>query len=102
VPRRLAREPHGDGGRLAVVAPSSVPRRLESRPLVAPTTLPDHAGDLLGLPDFGWIRRGFGRAWAWLRESFDAAGSVEARLRERRDEDAVRMARSGASPTRLF
>lgn len=100
VPRRLARKPHGDGDRLAVVAPSSVPRRLEGRPLVAPTALPDHAGDLLGLPDFGRVRRAVGRAWAWLRESFEAAGAVDARLRERRDEDSTRMARGSAA--RIF
>jgi hypothetical protein len=100
--RRLGRAPHGDGDRVTLVAPSSVPRRLESRPLVAPTALPDHAGDLVGLPDFGQVSRAFGRAWAWLRESFEAAGVVDARLRERRDDDALRMARSGASPTRLL
>jgi hypothetical protein len=79
-----------------------VPRRLQNRPLVAPTAIPDHAGDLLGMPDFGRLRRAFGRAWSWLRESFEAAGAVDARLRERRDDDALRMARSGASPTRLL
>ncbi|WP_138416639.1 hypothetical protein [Sinomonas gamaensis] len=102
IPRRLARKPHGDGGGVALVAPSSVPRRLESRPLVAPTALPDHAGDLIGMPDFVRVRRALGRAWSWLRESFEAAGAVDARLRERRDDDALRMAHSGASPARLF
>lgn len=44
----------------------------------------------------------FARAWHWLRESFEAAGEVDARLRARRDDDSARLARSGGSPTRLF
>ncbi len=77
-------------------------RVLAVAPFVAPTALPDHAGDLLGLPDLGGLRRAARRAWAWLRESLDAAAAIDARLRERRDDDAVRLARAGASPTRVF
>jgi hypothetical protein len=91
VPRRPLRKPHENRAGSTAGAP-----------LVAPTALPEHAGDLLGLPDLRNARRALGRALAWLRESFEAAGAVEARLRARRDEDDARLARSGGSPTRLF
>ncbi|WP_413249780.1 hypothetical protein [Sinomonas flava] len=74
------------------------PRRA-GRPLMAPTTLPDHSGDLLGLPDFSALRRRFHRTWAWLAGQFGAAAEVDARLRARRDEDSAAMLRAGVAPT---
>lgn len=73
--------------------------RLVGRPLVAPTTLPDHSGDLLGLPDFSVLRRRIHRAWTWLAGQVGAAAEVDARLRARRDEDSAAMLRAGVTPT---
>ncbi|NUP74055.1 MAG: hypothetical protein HOQ07_05310 [Sinomonas sp.] len=101
-PRRAVRRAHGEGAPSAGLSASSASLRLDRGPLLPPTPIPDHSGDLLGLPDFEGLRRALARAWAWLRESFEAAGAVEARLRARRDDDAVRLTRYGASPTRLI
>ncbi|WP_430298258.1 hypothetical protein [Sinomonas sp. B1-1] len=116
--RRPVRDPHRDAGgppagerttpagnppsspRLPLAEPDAAraPRRAD-RPLVAPTTLPDHSGDLLGLPDFSALRRRLRRTWAWLAGQFGAAAAVDARLRARRDEDSAAMLRAGVAPT---
>lgn len=68
----------------------------------APALLaPSAAAARSGVP-FGTLSRGLARALAWLRESFEAAGAIDARLRERRDEDSIRLGRSGGAPLRLF
>ena len=71
-----------------------------TRPLVAPTAVPDVSGDLLGLPDLSALRRGLARAGGWLIGRVRAAARTDARLRARRDEDSAAMLRSGVAPTR--
>lgn len=116
--RRPVRDPHSAvvtvgttviGGRTtpAAPAPSSAHRPLGLAParrahgVVAPTAVPDHSGDLLGLPDLSGFRRGLHHAWAWLVREVRASAEIDARLRARRDEDSAAMARAGANPMRF-
>lgn len=77
----------------ALLAPSAAAARSGAAPRTAAARS--------GVP-FGTLSRGLARALAWLRESFEAAGAIDARLRERRDEDSIRLGRSGGAPLRLF
>jgi hypothetical protein len=92
----------------AANAPSPAPLELaapsgaRARDLVPPTVLPDHSGDLLGLPDVAALRRGLRAAWAWAVGHVRASAEIEARLRARRDEDAAALARGGAGPHRVL
>lgn len=106
--RRPVREPHGltaaIGGRTTAAGTAPSPARLPHRVrhagaprLVAPTAVPDHSGDLLGLPDLSGLRLGLRRAWAWLAREVRASAQMDARLRARRDEDSAAMARAGVN-----
>ncbi|MBL0706010.1 hypothetical protein [Sinomonas cellulolyticus] len=113
VRRRPARAPHSPTGGLgerttaAGRAASSVrvPLRSGHAPAalrtVPPTVVPDHSGDLLGLPDLSGLRRALRHAWAWIIREVRAAAEIDARVAGRREEDSVAMARAGANPLRL-
>lgn len=68
---------------------------------MAPTSIPDHSGDLLGLPDLSGLRRGLRRVWARLLRGVRASAEVDARLQARHDEDSASMLRAGVIPSRL-
>ncbi|GAA2196469.1 hypothetical protein GCM10009849_01690 [Sinomonas flava] len=116
--RRPVRDPHrGAGGPLAgerttpAGNPPSSARpplrepdaarapRLVGRPFVAPTTVPDTSGDLLGLPDLSALRGALRHLWRWLAGQVGAAAELDARVRARRDEDSAAMLRAGVTPT---
>ncbi|MDQ0261581.1 hypothetical protein [Sinomonas atrocyanea] len=82
--------------------PVAAPRELTARDLVPPTSLPCTSGDLLGLPDVGALARALRAGWAWLGRQARRAAEVDARLRERREEDSATMARAGVIPGRLM